>query len=779
MPLGIPSYTPPGVYTIIATDSPYTTSASIAFTVTGSFTLGSTSGYVGDTVTVTGSGFISSQVVSFYWDTSTTAFSTLTATTGGTLSGTIVIPAAIRGSHNISTSVSSMSAQTFTVNSKIGLNPSTGGVGDTVYVTGSGFAASSAITLSVDGSALATYTSPVTITTGTTGGFTASFTMPSAIKGSHTIQASDGVGSANTAFIIASKISLIPASGGVGDTVVVSGSGFSANQAISFKIDGVALTVTPTTVTTDAQGVFSGVSFTIPSLSGGTHAIVAADIDLNSGTTTLTLTPKITATPTTGGTVGSQITLTGSGFIPNATVSISWDNVALNPAVSTTASAAGTISVTFNVPASAYGKHSIKAVDTSANSASVDFKTLAKVTINPATGGYQDSITITYAGFTANSTITSTQMVMSGVGYNLATLPTTIQTDANGSATATFNVLGVYSGNWTIQATDSSSVQASATLAVVAKLTLNVTTGGAGDTITVIGSGFNVGRGITMTYNGVALTTTPSSITSDTNGSFSCQFSLPSTAAGTMVLKATDGAATATVNFNAVAKATVSKTTTQSSPGNVGMSMTVSGSGFKINSPITVTFESAPVTVATTTSDATGSFTATFKVPAAEAGNHTIKASDGTTTQSFAFFMDSTAPGSATLLTPLTATKAKQPVAFTWGDVADPSGVTYTLQISQDANFATLILEKTGIATATYKMTDLEKLARAGSKTPYYWRVKAIDLAGNAGEWSTASTFTIGFIWPSWMIHIWYSLGIVAALILGLWLGRRMAYQSY
>jgi hypothetical protein len=74
-------------------------------------------------------------------------------------------------------------------------------------------------------------------------------------------------------------------------------------------------------------------------------------------------------------------------------------------------------------------------------------------------------------------------------------------------------------------------------------------------------------------------------------------------------------------------------------------------------------------------------------------------------------------------------------------------------------------------------MTDAEKLK--SFKTPYYWRVRATDAAGDVGAWSTSNTFTIGFIWPTWIIHVWYGLGIVVALILGLWLGRRMAYQSY
>jgi len=130
-------------------------------------------------------------------------------------------------------------------------------------------------------------------------------------------------------------------------------------------------------------------------------------------------------------------------------------------------------------------------------------------------------------------------------------------------------------------------------------------------------------------------------------------------------------------------------------------------------------------------------------------------------------------------VTPITSSKPGQPVAFTWKAVTDSSGVSYTIEISQDQSFATLILEHTGLATATYTMTSAEKLKTAGAKTPYYWRVQATDAAGNVSGWSTANTFTIGFMWPSWIIYVWAALGIIIALIIGLWLGRRMAYQSY
>jgi hypothetical protein len=246
-----------------------------------------------------------------------------------------------------------------------------------------------------------------------------------------------------------------------------------------------------------------------------------------------------------------------------------------------------------------------------------------------------------------------------------------------------------------------------------------------------------------------------------------------------MPVTASDGTNSATASFIATAKATINTVTNQATPGFVGQDITVSGTGFAANGVITVTFESAPVTVAIGQADSSGTFTASFKVPAAPSGPHTIHVSDGTTTKDFSFFMDSTPPAAPKLLLPADKFKPKQPIPFTWTAVTDPSGVTYTLQISQDPSFATVPLEKTGLTTAQYLMTTAEKLKSSGSKTPYYWRVKATDLAGNVGAWSTANTFSIGFIWPSWIIYVWGGIAIVIALILGIWIGRRMAFQSY
>jgi hypothetical protein len=558
--------------------------------------------------------------------------------------------------------------------------------------------------------------------------------------------------------------------------VVASGKGFSGNQAVALTIDGNAIPGIPSPLTSGQNGSIS-ISFDIPALAGGAHTVRASDQDGHFCEATLTISPKITITPASG-TVGSQITITGNGFVPGA-VTVTWDGAALASPVSTIASTTGIINVTFAAPVSfkmpAPG-HVITASDTAGNQSSGNFSILPKITLNSATGTYGDTIAWTLTGFTPNAVI-STRIISGDTTHVIETNPSTVQTDANGNATATFVLPEVYNGTWNVQASDGGETSANATLAVGQKLTLDTDTGAAGDTVTAKGTGFAANTGITLTYNGAVLVTIPSGISTDENGSFMCQFVVPPTPSGPMIVTASDGSNVSTMSFTATAKAIVNKSTNELNQGFAGMEMTISGTGFEPNALVTLSCESETATQVST--DANGCFTASFKFPVALPGPHTITACDGTTTKDFAFFMDSIAPAVPQLVLPPDKLKPKQPVPFSWQAVTDPSGVTYTLQISQDPNFGTLILEKTGLTAETYTMAATEQLKRAGSNTPYYWRVRATDQAGNVGPWSVANTFTIGLIWPSWMIYVWIGLGILSAFLFGLWIGHRGVYARY
>jgi hypothetical protein len=76
---------------------------------------------------------------------------------------------------------------------------------------------------------------------------------------------------------------------------------------------------------------------------------------------------------------------------------------------------------------------------------------------------------------------------------------------------------------------------------------------------------------------------------------------------------------------------------------------------------------------------------------------------------------------------------------FDWSDVSDPSGVTYDISITRDAGFASIALQKTGLTASAYELAPAEALA-AGT---YYWRVRAVDNAGNIGLWSPNWSFTV------------------------------------
>jgi len=125
-------------------------------------------------------------------------------------------------------------------------------------------------------------------------------------------------------------------------------------------------------------------------------------------------------------------------------------------------------------------------------------------------------------------------------------------------------------------------------------------------------------------------------------------------------------------------------------------------------------------------------------------------------------------------LLPKVAGMAEAEAYFAWEDVDDLSGVTYTLQVASDADFTTIVLENKGLIYSEYTITKEEKLDPTERKTPYYWRVKAVDGASNESEWTLPWLFYVGF---SWTPYIWIGLGVLLLTILGFWVRRRMTYH--
>jgi hypothetical protein len=105
------------------------------------------------------------------------------------------------------------------------------------------------------------------------------------------------------------------------------------------------------------------------------------------------------------------------------------------------------------------------------------------------------------------------------------------------------------------------------------------------------------------------------------------------------------------------------------------------------------------------------------------------------------FTMESTPPSVPNLLTPDYGSMVSVRPRFTWSQVSDPSGVTYNIQIAWDAAFSQLVFSGQGLSMPEYQITQAEELELTKKANPYYWRVQAVDRAGNASAWTSPGSF--------------------------------------
>ncbi len=361
------------------------------------------------------------------------------------------------------------------------------------------------------------------------------------------------------------------------------------------------------------------------------------------------------------------------------------------------------------------------------------------------------------------------------------------ETDSDGRFSCTIIIPEGTAGSHIITAIDESGNKPEAKFRVKPELTINPTSATIGKTIEFRGTGFGREEVITITLYGYKTPTTPVFICSNQrgsfNGSFGISFELSYVDGGITQVGASDNSFNTTEAQLTIlpipptppipASISLSPTTSLTSPGHVGMELFIAGTRFIANTMVTVTYSNSEIiTVATTTTDANGSFSAAFTAPPSVAGSHAVTATDETNTVTSVFTMESETPLMPVLLLPEVAAEADTQEYFNWTDVTDPSSVTYILQVGTDCDFATIALEKRGLTDSEYTLNEEEKLEPTEKKTPYYWRVKAIDGAFNESEWTPPGLFYVGFFWtpmPDWVQYTFYGLGGLLLGILGFW----------
>ncbi|MGD0451800.1 MAG: hypothetical protein ABSA79_12195, partial [Candidatus Bathyarchaeia archaeon] len=608
-----------GSYFVNATDTHTNTDYATFTVVASTISLNPSSGIIGTTVTVSGSNFLPNLPLTVTYDGATVAMSTSTGS-GAVPSGvTFSVPPSTFGSHavRVTDGYGNYAQVTFSVTASVSLNPQNGPVGTPVTVTGQGFGPSKTITITFAASPVATSPSP--ITTDNSGSFVASFTVPagsttSSIAGAKTVQANDGSNSASNTFTVTPFITLNPTSGNTGTVVTVSGTGYGPLKTVTIKYSSSTMTTTPGTVTTTPYGTFS-CTFTVPASVAGGHVVLASDSasPSNSASASFTVAPNITLNPTSGK-VGSTVTVTGTGFAANSLLSATFGGSSVTLSGTHTTDGSGNLpsGMTFTVPASIAGAQQVVVTDASSNNDFATFTVTSAVTVNPTSGNVGSSVTVSGTGFAPSSTVTITYD-----GTTQATSPATVTAGLSGSFSATIAVPASVVGAHTVGASDGVN-SGSATFTVTQSISLSPSSGIVGSTVTVSGSGFAASKTVTVKFVSTTMVTVPSTVTSDAYGSFSCTFTVPAAINGGNTVTATDASANAaTATFTVNPAITLSPTS-----GNVGITVTVSGTGFTGSSALTAKFNGVSVSLGGTTSTgATGSFAgATFTVPASAVG---------------------------------------------------------------------------------------------------------------------------------------------------------------
>lgn len=284
----------PGTYTVTARSATSNVSASSTLTVAANPTLAvqPATALPGQSVTVTGNGFVAgtpvtiAAVLILTTGGTQTVSATATPATTGSFTAALTIPA--NAASGPATITATQGQQTVTTGLTVGLaqfhisvTPSSAIPGSSITVQGDGFPSGDRVSVSV----------PVHLTTGAPSTLTASatatpagtFSVPLSIpltvaSGAYTVTVqSAATGRSVTAQLAVPQfsptLSVAPSTGAPGSQVIVNGSGFAPGSSVTISLDGSTLT----TATVNGAGQFS-IPATIPATApGGTGTITAQD----------------------------------------------------------------------------------------------------------------------------------------------------------------------------------------------------------------------------------------------------------------------------------------------------------------------------------------------------------------------------------------------------------------------------------------------------------------------------------------------------------------------
>lgn len=339
-----------------------------------SVTIVPTSGTVGTSISIQGKGF-AGRLATIHWDKQI-ILRDIPISETGELACSLKVPRACKGRHTIkitddSNWTSSTASTTFTVLPSIRVFPRIGRVYTTITIIGTGFTAFERdIRITWDGKAL-----PVTATANHLGTWSINFDVTETTKGDHFIGAFSNATPASeigeVKFLLAPVAKVTPLSGTVGSEIKIEGFGFRTGE------DGITITWDGEIIMCNIVGGPDGswsVTLKVPPSVRGYHTIgVYGSSFTPKGVvpdTTFEVLPQIQLEPSAGN-KGTKVTIKGTGFAQDETVTISFNETKLD--ITTVADGTGSFNVAFESPQSRLKENTITASGDKGNSAQAVF----------------------------------------------------------------------------------------------------------------------------------------------------------------------------------------------------------------------------------------------------------------------------------------------------------------------------------------------------------------------------------------------------------------------
>ena len=423
-----------------------------------SITVSPASGVPGEDVKVRGTNFTDNEWVDIYYD-GDWIDEIKTDDDGDFPWVTFTLPQSYAGDHEVHAEDGHglNASWDFAVEPGLIVYPEEGPVGTNVTVRGLGFAKNE-INVEVRYYADGNYTTVASnITANATGSWQRSFVIPASSSGSHKI---DAQGEENrladvkdALFEVTPGIIMDKTSGSLGQSITMTGSGFAAGERdIRILFSGQAVR---TGIRADNTGYWQEV-FAVPLMPKGTHDVTAEGESTPQsaiGTLSFNITPGLVLSPGEGH-VGTDLTVTGSGFPLNQDVVIKYEG---SQQATTSTNSSGSFAVVFPVPESQHGEGMVTAEDNVGNDAAAIFTLESQPPDTPELNSPADGSRL---GFIWNVRPTFNWSAVtdeSGVYYSLQ-IARSPNVTAGGFADPVVSVAGIATTNYTLNRTQALSV---------------------------------------------------------------------------------------------------------------------------------------------------------------------------------------------------------------------------------------------------------------------------------------------------------------------------------